>query len=315
VTWGVAGCVSLTVVLGSALLWLFFYGVVLPVRAMVADARGLARQVSPDQELATDEFQAVGIYLRNLMSDVADTRTTLERSRLELKVAEKLASVGRLAASIAHEIRNPLTSLKMWLFSIQKEIDGSPDLNRKFEIVSSEIRRLENIVQNFLEFSRFPELRFSAESVTAILDQTFELMAPRLRAHRIDLCRQDAPELPPIQADPEQLKQVLLNLLNNAIEAMGQDGQIRVSSSAKPDPNGRSMVVVQIADRGPGIPDDVARRIFEPFFSTKENGTGLGLSVAARIIAGHDGRLVLESSNSHGSVFSIYIPAGSVTKT
>ncbi len=316
VSLAVGTCVLLTVGLGVALLWLFFYGVVFPLRAMVADARGFAGEVSSeDKGLPTDELRAVGIYLRNLMSDVADTRTTLERSRNDLRDAEKLASVGKLAASVAHEIRNPLTAIKMWLFSIQKEVGGQEALNRKFEIVSEEIRRLENVVRNFLEFSRPPELKLSVEAIPPLLDKILELIEPRIADQGIRLVREDAPKLPPVSADREQLRQVLLNLLSNATEAAGEGGRIRVGTAAESDAEGRQTVVVRVSDSGPGMPAEVARRIFEPFFSTKEGGMGLGLCIAARIIARHEGRLVLETSNEKGTTFAVYIPAAPVQET
>jgi len=312
VSLAVGACVLLTIGLGAVLLRLFFYGVVFPVRAMVADARGFSGEVAPArQPLPTDELRAVGVYLRNLMTDVADTRTILERSRNELKDAEKLASVGKLAASVAHEIRNPLTAIKMWLFSIQKQAAGDEELTRKLGVVSEEIRRLERIVRNFLEFSRPPELKLAVEPLPPILDTTLELVEPRIAAQKARLLRRDAPDLPPVLADREQIKQVLLNLLGNAAEAAGEGGRIRVSSTAESETDGRRMVVVRVSDSGPGIPDEVARRIFEPFFSTKDEGTGLGLCIAATIMARHEGRLVLESSDERGTTFAIHIPTAS----
>ena len=139
-TWVVGISSALTLLLGGFLLWLFFYRVLFPLRGMVADAqlyRG-ARQAS-DKDSQEDELRMMGNHLRSLMSDVSDTRSRLERSRNQLLVAEKLASVGKLAASVAHEIRNPLTAMKMWLFSIQEAVQGNADLGRKLGIISEEI--------------------------------------------------------------------------------------------------------------------------------------------------------------------------------
>jgi len=316
VSLGSGACALLTIGLGVVLLWLFFYGVIFPIRAMAAEAHGFVEKTpSEDHPLPTDELRAVGIYLRNLMSDVTDTRITLDRSRRDLKNAEKLASVGKLAASVAHEIRNPLTAIKMWIFSIQKEAGESESLDRKFEIVSEEIRRLESIVRNFLEFSRPPELKLAVESVSTLLDKTLAFAEPRIAAEKIRLVRQDAPDLPLVLADREQLRQVLLNLLNNAVEAAGEEGRISVVTTEELDPQEHKIVVVRVSDSGPGIPEEVSRRIFEPFFSTKDEGTGLGLSIAARIMARHEGRLVLESSNERGTTLAIHIPAAPAKQT
>ena len=316
VSWAVSGCVVLTISLGAALLWLFFFGVVFPLRAVVADARGFAGDTAPqDGGLPTDELREVGGYLRTLMTDVTDTRTTLERSRGRLREAERLASVGKLAASVAHEIRNPLTSMRMWLFSIQKEVGGEPALDHKFEIVSEEIRRLENIVRNFLEFSRPPELTLRVESISRLLDETLELAEPRIVDRKIRLVRDDAPNLPPVLVDREQLRQVLINLLNNATEATSESGRISVAARAESDPDGRTMVVVRVSDTGVGMLEEVRQRVFEPFFSTKDEGTGLGLCIAARIMARHEGRLVVESSSEAGTTLAVYLPAAPAEPT
>ena len=193
-TWVVGLCDAVNIGLGGVLLWLFFGGVFLPLRGMVADARlfhgdsaGLAER-SPE-----DETRAVGQYLRSLMSDVADTRSRLEQSQQRLLSAEKLASVGKLAASVAHEIRNPLTAVKMWLFSIRESLHGNPELDRKVGIVSEEITRLESIVRNFLEFSRPPALHCQAQSIVPVIDQTLELLGPRLQEGQIQVVRMSTP--------------------------------------------------------------------------------------------------------------------------
>ncbi len=116
------------------------------------------------------------------------------------------------------------------------------------------------------------------------------------------------PALPPVMADGAQLKQVLLNLLGNAADAMAGGGEIRITSNAEKDADGRPMLVVRISDAGPGMPQDIQCRIFEPFFTTKENGTGLGLCIAAQVMARHGGGLVLESSTDKGTTFAIWMP-------
>jgi len=310
VTWTVGISVILTVGLGALLLGLFFRGVLLPLRMMIAEARAFAGPGRADGEsLPADELDAVGIYLRTLMSDVADTRSTLERSRTQLLSAEKLASVGKLAASVAHEIRNPLTAVKMWLFSLRKAVGNDPELDRRFHIIAEEITRLETILRNFLEFSRPPALKPRPQPLAPLIDQTLELFGPRIEGKPIRLLREESADLPLVMVDPEQLRQVWLNLLSNAAEATGEGGQIRLSTAAATEADGQPMVVVRIENTGPGMPDDVRRRIFEPFFSTKEHGTGLGLCIAAHIMARHQGRLVLERSNEQDTSFAVWIPA------
>jgi signal transduction histidine kinase len=276
---------------------------------MVADAqlyRG-ARQAS-DKDSQEDELRMMGNHLRTLMSDVSDTRSRLDRSRNQLLIAEKLASVGRLAASVAHEIRNPLTAMKMWLFSIREAVQGNADLVRKLGIISEEISRLESIVRDFLEFSRPQTLDCQPQDVGAVIDQTLELLGPRFQGEKIKITCTPRPALPPVMADSAQLKQVLLNLLGNAADAMADGGEIRITSNAENDADGRPMVVVRICDAGPGIPQDIKCRIFEPFFTTKEKGTGLGLCIAAQVMVRHNGGLVLESSTEKGTTFAVWMP-------
>ena len=300
---------ALTLLLGGFLLWLFFSRVLLPLRGMVADVhlyRGDRRTLDEGSE--EDELRMMGHHLRSLLSDVSDTRSRLQRSRDQLLVAEKLASVGKLAASVAHEIRNPLTAMKMWLFSIHEAVRGNADLGRKLDIVSEEIARLESIVRNFLEFSRPLTLHRQPQDVGTVIDQTLELLGPRFQGEKIRIICAPRPALPPVMADAAQLKQVLLNLLGNAADAMAGGGEIRVTSVAEKDADGRAMVVVRICDTGPGMPPDVQRRIFEPFFTTKEKGTGLGLCIAAQAMVRHGGGLVLEASTEKGTTFAVWMP-------
>lgn len=308
-TWMVGISVLLSLSLGGMLLWLFFYRVLFPLRGMMADAqwfRGDRRDGGrhPDE----DELRTMGNHLRDLMSDVADTRSRLERSRSRLLAAEKLASVGRLAATVAHEIRNPLTAMKMWLFSIQETVEGNADLCRRLGIISEEITRLESIIRHFLEFSRPMELKCRPQDVSLVIGQTLGLLEPRLKEGKIHVTSGPTRGVPAIMADTDKLKQVFINLLGNAADAMAQGGEIHLATTVEKDADGRRMVVVRICDTGPGMPQDVQSRIFEPFFTTKDTGTGLGLCIAAQIIARHGGSLVLESSTEAGTTFAVWMP-------
>jgi signal transduction histidine kinase len=255
-----------------------------------------------------DELRLMGRQLRSLMSDVTDTRSRLQRSHDRLQAAEKLASVGKLAASVAHEIRNPLTAVKMWLFSIRDTVGRNADVDRKFGIVSEEIARLEGIIRHFLEFSRPPTIRSQRQDVGRVVGNAVELLELRLKEKKICVAMGPTTGLPAVMADADQLKQVFINLLNNAIDAMTEGGEIRITSISANDADGRPMVVVRVADTGPGMPEDIRNHIFEPFFTTKDTGTGLGLCIAAHIMDRHGGLLVLESSTEKGTVFAVWTP-------
>ena len=306
-------CAAMTLILGMILLRMFLVGVVRPLKSLTGDARCALGDASAGAAGTNeDELHMVGTYLRTLMSDAADTRTALEQTRNQLMNAQKLASVGKLAASVAHEIRNPLTAIKMWLFSLQKAIGRDDELDRKFRMISEEVARLESVVRNFLEFSRPPTLQMEPHPLSLLLDKTLDLFSHRITEKKIQVVRDDSPSLPPVRADADQLKQVFINLLDNAAAAIVEGGTIHLSTVAVTDPGRLPMVVVRIRDTGSGMPEEVSKRIFEPFYTTKEDGTGLGLCIAARIMARHQGRLVLESSTPQGTSFAVWIPATQV---
>ena len=308
-TWVIGVSGGLTVCLGSGLLWLLFQRILIPLQSLVTDARLFNGTLHPSLDHSQpDEIRTVDAVFRGLMSDMTDTRSSLERSRSRLLAAEKLAAVGKLAASVAHEIRNPLTAMKMWLFSVQESVAGNPDLRHKLEIISEETTRLDHIVRDFLEFARPPAPQRRAGPIDAVIAQTLELLAVSLEENHIKIVQELAPDLPAVMADPDQLRQVLINLLNNAAEAMTGGGEIRIVATVQRDAEDRRMVVVRVRDSGGGMDEEVRSRAFEPFFSDKENGTGLGLCIAARIMAAHDGLLALESSSPQGTTFAVWIP-------
>ncbi len=305
-TWVVAVSVFFTLGLGGMLAWLFLYRVLLPLRGMVADARlfrGAAGGASDG-----DELHMMGNCLRELMSNVTDTRSRLERSRLRLAAAEKLAAVGKLAATVAHEIRNPLTAMQMWLYVIQEKVQGDTELERILGIISEEITRLECVIRTFLEFSRPVELHCRPTEVDCVIRQALDLFEPCLKQREIRVAKSANGNLPPILADADKLKQVFINLINNALDAMTDGGEIGIATMVESDVAGRRMLVVRFRDSGSGMPQEVRARIFDPFFTTKEDGTGLGLCIAAQIIDRHEGSLVLESSTESGTTFAVWLP-------
>ncbi|HAO21432.1 MAG TPA: histidine kinase [Desulfobacteraceae bacterium] len=235
------------------------------------------------------------------------THSELEKSREHLQQTEKMAMVGKLAASMAHSIRNPFTSVKMRLFSLSRSLKMSEAQQEDFEVISQEIRHVDTIVQNFLEFSRPPRLKMQAISPSAVVDMTIQLLEHRLKSYEVSVRFVRKENMPEIMADPEQLKEVIVNLMINACEAMGnKGGRIIILEETVPD---RSAVVIDIRDNGPGIPKAVREKIFQPFFTTKEEGTGLGLSIAARIIEEHGGKLSADSKEGHGATFRLTLPA------
>ena len=219
-----------------------------------------------------------------------------------------MAMVGKLAAGMAHSIRNPLTSVKMRMFSLSRTFDLSTPQKEDFEVITEEIRHIDTIVENFLEFSRPPKLKMQRVSPSDVVDLTIQLLQHRLQSYdvQIKLIRQRA--LPKIQADPEQLKEVLVNIIVNACEAMEGGGSIIIHEEEGFAEPLERVVVIRLSDNGPGIPKSIQDKVLQPFFTTKDEGTGLGLSIATRIIEEHGGWLDLTSEEGKGATFVITIP-------
>ena len=222
--------------------------------------------------------------------------------------SEKMALVGKLAAGMAHSIRNPFTSVKMRLFSLSRSLDLSKTQKDDFEVISEEIRHVDTIVQNFLEFSRPPKLKMQQISPSLVVDMVIQLLKHRLKSYDVKIKVVRKQMLPKIEADPEQLKEVLVNLVVNACESMKKGGVIVIRENEASSKPFDRMAVIRLSDNGPGIPHSILGKVLQPFFTTKEEGSGLGLSIAARIIEEHRGTLDITSKEGEGATFIISLP-------
>ena len=241
---------------------------------------------------------------------IAPLRVKLVESQTLVERQEKLASLGMLAAGVAHEIRNPLTAIKAALFIQQKKfLPGTPEF-ADARLVEREILRLERIVNDFLLFARPSDPELAIFPVRGVLLEVQALLTPQLTRSNIQLLLEEPPPLR-IKADAAQLKQVLINLVQNAADAIGTDGVIKLR--AYPDHKRlekveRDVVILEVTDNGKGIPPQIEKRLFDPFFSTKESGTGLGLSIASGIIQKHGGMLQYQTQVDYGTTFGIILP-------
>jgi len=251
--------------------------------------------------------------IQPLKREVLESRQLMERS-------EKLASLGVLAAGVAHEIRNPLTAIKARLFIQQRHLPPDNPAVQDAEIIHGEIHRLERIVRDVLDFARPAAPSLIHLDAHSVLTEIRNLFGPQCNREHIHLAIAST-EPVPIWADPAQIKQALINLVRNAMEAVGDGGTIRLRAlSGERRINGvlRRVALIEVKDNGPGIPPDARPRLFDPFFTTKSGGTGLGLSIVARIIEKHGGALELDSwyypentsepAVPSGSVFTIIVP-------
>ena len=253
----------------------------------------------------------VGAMGRVIYRDtIAPLRTNLVHSRALLEKQEKLATLGTLAAGIAHEIRNPLTSLKARLYTLEKHLQAMPAARKDTDIISAEISRLERIVQDVLSFARPADPKLETIAADTLLREVQGLMSPNLESHGVQLVVESNPELF-IRADSGHLKQVLINLARNAAEAIDGEGMVTLRArAARALLGGREIdaVILEVADDGRGIPPEVEKRLFDPFFTTKETGTGLGLPIAARIVEKHGGMLQYQTRPGHGTTFGVVLP-------
>jgi signal transduction histidine kinase len=196
----------------------------------------------------------------------------------------------------------------MRLFSLNRTLDLSPHQKDDFEVISEEILHVDNIVQSFLEFSRPPKLRMQDMSPSEVVDLVFRLLAHRLESYNVTVHLERQGSLPNCNIDPERLKEVLVNIIENACEAMKGGGTMTIREEVGVDGALGTAAFIHLQDTGPGIPESIQGKVFEPFFTTKEEGSGLGLSIAVRIMEEHGGRLSLRSAEGEGSVFSVIIP-------
>lgn len=270
-----------------------------------------------DQILDIPIFCAAGVLTGVLAERGRKQRADLERTtrRLtevyqelqnnfeQMKRSERLFALGQLSAGLAHEIRNPLASIGGAAGILQRSSNLAPKSVECLEIISKECQRLNRLVGNFLEFARPRTPHYQQIDIGPVLDSVIELARHAPGNQRIELRKDVFPELPAVESDPELLKQVLLNLVMNAVQAMPEGGEVVVSAAPH-----HERILLQVKDQGTGIRPEHLDRIFDPFFTTKDNGSGLGLSVAHQIVEQHGGMLTAAANPERGMTFTVSLP-------
>ena len=290
------------VVLSTLFLMILYRQILVPIR-------GLAMETGRTSgENIKNEVHSLTHSLQDMRRDFDETSTQLARSQRTLMQAERMATVGELAAGVAHTIRNPFTSIKMRMFSLGRTLDLNDAQNEDLKVIADEIARIDKIVQNFLEFARPPKLRLESCRLHDIIHSVLVLLDYRIKKYEVELNYEPRPDLPEVRIDPDRIKEALVNLIVNSCEAMGHGGTISVAESRLMDPELGEVALLSVTDTGPGIPDAILDKITSPFFTTKEEGSGIGLSIVARIVQEHDGRFTVSSEPGKGTECSIYLP-------
>ena len=238
-------------------------------------------------------------------------RAVDERER-ELVRSERLAAVGKIAAMITHEVRNPLSSIGLNAELLDEELGAIPgergdEARQLLRAITREIDRLTAITEEYLTFARLPKPRLASASLAALVDDLVRFVRNELTAMRVEVVVEHAPDLPAAQFDEGQIRQALLNLVRNAAEAVsggGAAGHVWIRTRSAGD-----RVVVEVADDGPGIPEELRDRLFDPFATTKQGGTGLGLALTHQIVKDHGGAMKVASVPGQGASFTIELPA------
>jgi two-component system NtrC family sensor kinase len=260
---------------------------------------------SDDLELLQFLAGAVAVAAENarLYGELADFARELERSQAQLIQVEKLAATGRLAASLAHEINNPLQAIHNCLHLVINRPLNEEKKKYYLSLAQNEVERLITLVQRTLEFYRPSQGRTSATAVNRLVENVLALTSKRLEHGRVQVRTQLQADLPDIAAVPDQLTQVCLNLIINAMEAMPQGGTLTIVTAQRGE-----WLAIEIQDTGAGLTPAEASRIFEPFYTTKADGTGLGLAVSYGIIQQHGGRIDVSSTPEQGTTFTVLLP-------
>jgi nitrogen fixation negative regulator NifL len=264
-----------------------------------------------ERKLAEEALKESNQHLQQTLAELLGKSNEITAMTQQLWQASKLATVGELAASVAHELNNPLATISLKLETLAAQLSNDTDKLRSVTIVADEVDRMGNLVGSLLQFSRRSHQQTSTVNISEEIDKSLELVEYHLRSNKIQIVRDYAKDVPTIQADRQQLRQVFLNLLTNASDAMNGGGTLTLTVAQATNVGTRRMVRIEFIDSGPGIEPADLEKIWDPFFTTKPEGkgTGLGLAICRRVIEEHRGSIAIESEIGRGTKIIIYLPA------
>lgn len=323
--------------IGSALIltWVISYHVIRPVRNLSRSVKNLAITGFNTEEIDTYRRDEIGVLCRafadmaqkiqqrqntleeqiNLKSaELEETDQTLRAFKVIAERSEKFAALGRLGAAVAHEIRTPLTSLKLFLESIQSEIEISPEYTEDFNVAMGQISRMEAAINHFLDYTKPKDLVFSKITIKDLINNIVSLVRPLANKQECVIEIKAAHNLPEITGDIKLLEEAFINLFINAFEAMHEKGRVWITAesdimeSNEEEKKKVPSIRIDIADTGPGISTENIDFIFDPFFTTKSAGTGLGLPMVFNTIKRHNGEIRVTNREEGGVIFSLFLP-------
>lgn len=246
---------------------------------------------------------------RELAERLAETNRRLEQAQAEARRSERLAALGQLSAGLAHEIRNPLGVIKGSAEMLSQKLAASDELSRELAgYISTEVNRLSALVTEFLDFARPLHAHREPGRVTDVLDRALDIVATRWKGKPVRVEREYADSLPLVPLDESLCEQAFLNLVQNAYEAMEDNGGTLHVDAHTGSRDGAEGIEILLSDTGPGVPAKIQEEIFNPFVTTKKTGVGLGLSIVSKIIDGHHGFIRVENGQHGGAVFTLFFP-------
>jgi PAS domain S-box-containing protein len=263
------------------------------------DTVGGIRRVSVSVQAIQEDGERMGalVTLRDLDS--------IESINTQLQVSERLAALGRITAGVAHEVKNPLNSMRLWLENLKESLPPEPDSGSQqaVQVLDKEIDRLDAVVKRFLDFTRPMDVRLEATQIADVLKEVIEIAKPQLQKSKIQVAQLIPIDVPEVYVDRALLKQAVLNLVLNAVEAMPSGGQLRLMLSRRGE-----MAEITVGDTGKGIPVENRQKIFQLFFTTRPGGSGIGLASTFRIVQLHNGSIDFTSEVGRGTTFRIELP-------
>ena len=297
------GAIAIAVLLGTIFVFLLRIEILKPIKSLAKELGNGRNRSEP-----VNEVTELGHQIHGLLEDVDKSQNELQRSQTKLAESEKMAVVGKLAAELAHGIRSPMTSIEMRLYSLEQNIELDEPQKEDIRAIYNDLSYLDTVIGNFLEFSRPPRLRKQKIDIELPIERALLLLEQKLKRHGIEVIFTPPSHQLFCFADPERIKEVFVNLLVNACDAIGTSGHVSIDVSAIDTPTEDTGIRITIKDSGPGLPDEVKEFLWDPFVTTKENGTGLGLSIAKRIILEHDGTIMAQTDKTPGAMFIIELP-------